>query len=247
MTERGKATLQRSASEYRLGKSRLAWKNQHPAGSLVVDIDEITAPIPRRIQGRVKLFTPGVCNFSTTLDAAGRHHWGPIAPCARVEVEMQNPSLSWAGHAYMDANQGSEPIEQAFDEWDWSRAEMADGSTTVIYDVRAKAAAHGAAPSDRVIAQRFAPDGSHSPFVAPERQALPQSAWRIKRTMRSDVGVPPRLIKNLEDTPFYARALLQASVMGEPVTAMHETLNVPRVVSLPVRLMLPWRMPRPPR
>jgi carotenoid 1,2-hydratase len=64
--------------------------------------------------------------------------------------------------------------------------------------------------------------------------------------MRSDAGVPPRLIKNLEDTPFYARALLQASVMGEPVTAMHETLNVPRVVSWPVRFMLPWRMPRRP-
>jgi carotenoid 1,2-hydratase len=255
MTERGSSTLQRTASEYRLGNSRLAWKstaskNQLPAGSLVVDIDEYTAPIPRRIQGRVKLFTPGVCNFSTTLDAAGRHHWGPIAPCARVEVELQNPRLSWAGHAYMDANQGSEPIEQAFHEWDWSRAEMADGSTTVIYDVRGKAGADfagsTATAADKVIAQRFAPDGSHHPFEAPARQPLPRSAWRIARTMRSDAGVPPRLIKNLEDTPFYARALLQASVMGEPVTAMHETLNVPRVVSWPVRFMLPWRMPRRP-
>jgi carotenoid 1,2-hydratase len=25
---------------------------------------------------------------------------------------------------------------------------------------------------------------------------------------------------------------------------VHETLDLPRVVSLPVRLMLPWRMPR---
>jgi carotenoid 1,2-hydratase len=245
MTERGAGSLQRSATEYCLGNSRMAWTDQHPAGSLVVDIDEVTAPIPRRIQGRVKLTTPGVCNFITNLDAAGRHHWGPIAPCARVEVELQNPKLSWAGHAYMDANQGSEPIENAFHEWDWSRAEMADGSTTVIYDVRGKAGAAGQ-PADRVIAQRFAPDGSHQPFVAPARQALPTSAWRIARTMRSDAGVPPRLVKNLEDTPFYARALLQASVMGEPVTAMHETLNVPRVVSWPVRFMLPWRMPRRP-
>jgi carotenoid 1,2-hydratase len=38
--------------------------------------------------------------------------------------------------------------------------------------------------------------------------------------------------------------VVKAGVMGEQVTAMHETLNVPRVVSWPVRLMLPWRMPR---
>jgi len=25
---------------------------------------------------------------------------------------------------------------------------------------------------------------------------------------------------------------------------VHETLDLPRLVSLPVRLMLPWRMPR---
>jgi len=33
-------------------------------------------------------------------------------------------------------------------------------------------------------------------------------------------------------------------LQGETVTAVHETLDVPRVVSWPVRLMLPWRMPR---
>jgi carotenoid 1,2-hydratase len=238
MTERGHGAVQRSASEYRIGQSRLAWRNN----GLLVDIDEIAVPLPRRIRGRVKLTTPAVCNFITNLDVAGRHHWGPIAPCARVEVELQNPKLHWSGHAYMDANQGSEPIENAFHEWDWSRAEMADGSTSVIYDVREKA--HSSGQQDRVIAERFKPDGSYTAFSAPPRQAVPTSAWRIARTMRSDVGVAPQLVKSLEDTPFYARSLLKASVMGEPVTAMHETLNVPRVVSTPVRLMLPWRMPR---
>jgi carotenoid 1,2-hydratase len=236
MTERGKGAISRSASEYRIGKSRLAWRNN----GLVVDIDEVAVPLPRRIQGRVKLTTPAVCKFMATLDVAGKHCWGPIAPCARVEVELQNPKLHWTGHAYMDANQGSEPIENAFHEWDWSRAEMADGSTTVIYDVREKA---GSA-QDRVIAQRFKPDGSTSAFEAPPRQPLATSAWRIQRTMRSDPGVAPQLVQSLEDTPFYARSLLKASVMGESVLAMHETLNVPRVVSTPVRLMLPWRMPR---
>ena len=35
-------------------------------------------------------------------------------------------------------------------------------------------------------------------------------------------------------------------LLGEEVVSIHETLDVPRVVSLPVRLMLPWRMPRRP-
>ena len=236
MTERGRGAIQRSADAYRIGRSRMAWDDQ----GLTVDIDEVTAPIPRRVRGRVRLRTEGVCDFITTLDAAGRHHWGPIAPSARVEVDLGQPGLRWSGHAYMDANQGSEPIEEAFEEWDWSRAKMADGSTSVIYDVRPKPGLG----ADRVIAQRFTPQGGHSPFAAPARQALPKSAWRIARTMRSDAGAPPRLLRSLEDTPFYARSLLHASVLGEPVTAMHETLNVPRVVSLPVRLMLPWRMPR---
>jgi len=236
MTERGRGALQRSERAFAVGRSRMAWA----ADGLTVDIDEVTAPIPRRVRGRVRLHTEGVCNFLTTLDSAGRHRWGPIAPSARVEVELESPGLAWSGHAYMDANQGDEPIERAFHEWDWSRAAMADGSTAVIYDVRPKPGLG----ADRVIAQRFAPDGSHSPFTAAARQPLPRSAWGIARTMRSDPGVPPRLTQSLEDTPFYARSVLSAGVLGERVTAMHETLNVPRVASWPVRLMLPWRMPR---
>jgi carotenoid 1,2-hydratase len=236
MTERGRSAIHRSPHEYRIGRSRMAWE----AGGLTIDIDEVTSPIPRRVRGRVRLHTEGVCSFLTALDAAGHHQWGPIAPCARVEVEFDQPGLRWSGRAYMDANQGSEPVERAFQEWDWARSEMADGSTAVIYDVRPLP---GLGP-DRVIAQCFAPDGSNRPFTAPARQRLPRSAWGIARTMRSDADVVPQVTQSLEDTPFYARAVLSAGVLGEKVTAMHETLNVPRLVSWPVRLMLPWRMPR---
>jgi len=240
MTERGRSAIERSASEYRIGNSRMAWDGQ----ALTVDIDEITAPLPRRLRGQVRLHTPAVCDFITPLDADGQHHWGPIAPCARIEVSLTQPALRWSGHAYMDANQGHEPIGRAFHEWDWSRAQLADGSTAVIYDVRPLGPGGSGRGPDRVIARRFAPDGTHTPFEAPQRQPLPASAWRIARTMRSDAAVPPVLTKTLEDTPFYARSLVQAGVLGERVTAMHETLNVPRLVSLPVQLMLPWRMPR---
>jgi carotenoid 1,2-hydratase len=52
------------------------------------------------------------------------------------------------------------------------------------------------------------------------------------------------VVQTLEDTPFYVRSLLSSGLLGERVTSVHETLDLPRVVSLPVRLMLPWRMPR---
>jgi carotenoid 1,2-hydratase len=57
-------------------------------------------------------------------------------------------------------------------------------------------------------------------------------------------GQPGGAAQTLEDTPFYARSLLDARLLGQSVTTVHESLSVPRLVSLPVRLMLPWRMPR---
>jgi carotenoid 1,2-hydratase len=50
--------------------------------------------------------------------------------------------------------------------------------------------------------------------------------------------------EQLEDTPFYQRALLKSRLLGEEVQSFHETLYVPRLVSPVVQAMLPWRMPR---
>jgi len=226
--------MQRSASEFGVGPSRLHWDGS----ALVIDIDEITAPWPQRVRGRVRVQPEALCPFVTGLDASARHRWGPIAPCARVEVELQQPAARWSGHAYMDSNEGDEPVDQGFKEWDWSRTVLADGSTAVIYDVRPRAG------PDRVLAQRFAPDGSSAPFDPPPRQRLPRSKWLLPRTMRTEPAVPARVVQTLEDTPFYVRSLLSSGLLGERVTSVHETLDLPRVVSLPVRLMLPWRMPR---
>ena len=66
--------------------------------------------------------------------------------------------------------------------------------------------------------------------------------WRIARRLRSDA--PVQVVQQLEDTPFYQRAVLRSSLMGETVSSFHETLNVPRLVSPLVQAMLPWRMPR---
>ena len=60
--------------------------------------------------------------------------------------------------------------------------------------------------------------------------------------MRSDAHV--LVTQQLEDTPFYQRAMLQSNLLGESVMSFHETLHVPRLVSPVVQAMLPWRMPR---
>jgi carotenoid 1,2-hydratase len=234
MTERSKASLRRSADELVVGPSRLHWDGS----ALNIDLDEIGAPIPRRVRGRIRVWPQGLSNFVTALDDGGRHRWGPIAPCARIEVDLDKPGAKWAGHAYLDSNEGDEPIDRPFSEWDWSRAAMKDGSTAVIYDVRQKTG------TDRVIARRFTPDGASEDFTPPPRQALPRTAWRIGRTMRTDAHEPAVVEQTLEDTPFYVRSVLQSGLLGERVTSVHETLNVPRVVARSTRLMLPWRMPR---
>ncbi len=232
MTERGQRHCNRTTHEFQIGPSSLRWDGQ----SLVIDIDEVGMPIPQRIRGTVRVHPQGLFNFSTPLDAAGRHRWGPLAPHARVEVDLAHPGQRWQGHAYLDSNEGDEPIAKAFTEWDWSRGQLKDGSTAVLYDTEPKSI------DGRLLALRFGTDGSVTPFDAPPSQRLPRTAWRIDRRMRSDG--PVAVLQQLEDTPFYQRAMLQAQLLGESVTCFHETLNVPRLVSPVVQAMLPWRMPR---
>jgi carotenoid 1,2-hydratase len=55
---------------------------------------------------------------------------------------------------------------------------------------------------------------------------------------------PVHVSEQLEDTPFYQRAVLRSTLLGEPVTSFHESLDCTRLVSPVVQAMLPWRMPR---
>jgi carotenoid 1,2-hydratase len=234
MTERSRDSVSRGRSEFVVGPSSLHWDGE----SLVIDLDEIGLPVPRRVRGRVRVWPRGLSHFAATLDDAGRHRWAPIAPCARIEVTLDRPGAHWRGHAYLDSNEGDEPIDRPFVDWDWSRAALRDGSTAVIYDVRQKQG------KDRLIAQRFHADGRTEPFEAPPRQHLPRTLWRIARTVRTELGEPARVLETLEDTPFYVRSMLSSQLLGEPVTSVHETLNLPRLVAGSTRLMLPFRMPR---
>ena len=239
MTERGRARVRRSADRFEVGPSALQWG----ADGLRIDIDEVATPLPRRVRGTIRLRPQGLSRFVAPLDAAGRHRWGPIAPCARIEVQLDAPALRWSGHAYLDSNEGDEPVSEAFDSWDWMRAPLADGSTAVVYDVRERGGA------ERLIGARFAPDGSSQALAVPPRLPLPDSAWRVRRQVCSEApgtrgGDAPRVLRTLEDTPFYNRNVVSAQLGAERVTAMHESFDARRFAAPWVQALLPFRMPR---
>ena len=181
MTERGARHCHRDDTQFTIGPSQLRWDGN----ALVIDIDEIGVPLPHRVRGQVRVHADTWFDFSTPIDHSGKHRWGPLAPTARVEVNLQHPSQQWTGNAYLDSNEGDEPIDRSCHEWDWSRSPMKDGSTAVIYDIQGKPGSQ----EDKLLALRFKPDGSIENFDAPPRQALPSTLWRIKRRMRSESSV----------------------------------------------------------
>lgn len=234
MTERGENQVSRNSTEFVIGPSSLHWDGN----KLTVQILERAVPFGQKIAGTVELYPNTLFNFSTPLDAAGKHRWGPLAPSARVKVNLNSPDLQWEGNAYLDSNEGDEPISEAFHEWDWSRAEMSGGRTSVIYDVREKNA------KENVLALTFNPNGTIDHFEAPPRQALPKTFWGIRGHMRNQSAETLAVQKVLENTPFYTRSVLNSELLGEKVLSFHETLSVPKLTLTSTQLMLPWRMPR---
>jgi len=233
MTERGPRHVQRDATHFQIGPSDLHWNGQ----SLEIRIKERSLPFGQKVTGHVKVFPEQLFHYSVGLDQQKKHRWGPIAPTSRIEVALQEPNISWQGHAYLDSNEGDEPINRPFKDWDWARALLKDQSTAVVYDVREK---NG---HENLLALKFKSDGQVEDFEIGSRQALPLTLWKIQRHLRSDKN-NLSVIQDLEDTPFYSRSILKGHWLGEDLVCMHETLNVPRFSSMVVQMMLPWRMPR---
>jgi carotenoid 1,2-hydratase len=64
------------------------------------------------------------------------------------------------------------------------------------------------------------------------------------RGTQCEAGHQARVVETLEDTPFYARSLVETRLAGETATCVHESLSLDRFDSRIVQLMLPFRMPR---
>ena len=233
LTERRRSAIQRTRDKLVVGTSSVSWDG----GALTVDIDEVTFPMPSRIRGRVCLYPEAVVARPVALDAAGRHQWSPIAPCARVEVALEHPRLHWVGAGYFDSNAGDAPLEDDFHGWHWSRSNLRNG-TCVLYDVARRDG------TNLTLARHFDAAGNAREIAPPPPVQLPKTRWRIERATRSDAGAPARVQTTLEDTPFYARSTVRSQVQGTPVSAIHESLSLDRFRTAWVKLLLPFRMPR---
>jgi carotenoid 1,2-hydratase len=237
MTERGRDAVKREASRLTIGPSALNWEN----GVLTISIDEIAAPFPARVAGVIRVYPRFLNARDFCLDAPGRHFWRPIAPAARVEVEMSSPAASWRGAGYLDSNWGAGPLEESFSQWNWSRAALGDGAA-IFYDVARRS-------GDTVnLSVLFDASGAAHDFGAPPCVALPPTFWRIARTTRSEPtsrgAVEAGVLRTLEDAPFYARSLVSTQLFGERAISIHESLSLERFGKNWVKTLLPFKMPR---
>jgi carotenoid 1,2-hydratase len=230
MTERGRAALARDAQTLRIGRSRVTCAG----GDTLFEIDEIGAPLPRRVAGTVRIGPEMPAGPRFGLDPAGRHRWQALAPRARIEVALRHPDLRWSGPGYLDTNDGDVPLEADFRSWEWGRAATRAGAS-VLYDVLMRDGRRSS------LAWRFGPDGAQAFEPPPTFDAPATGLWRIPRPARSDRS---GIMTTIEDTPFYARSTLRAVWGGEPVEAMHESLRLDRFTTPIVQAMLPFRMPR---
>jgi carotenoid 1,2-hydratase len=237
MTERGRLSGERGRDHYRIGPSRLRWEG----GALTVEIDEVAVPHLGRVRGTVRLIPTAANARAFAIDGpedGARHWWRPIAPAARVEVDIARPAQRWSGAGYLDMNWGTEPLEAGFHRWDWSRAALAEGRSAILYDTTPK---RGPGVS---LGLRFAADGTVEELPPPARRDLPGTLWRVKRQVQADEA--PRELRRFEDAPFYARAALDTRLWGERAHCVHETVDADRFGKGWVRMLLPWRMPRLP-
>jgi carotenoid 1,2-hydratase len=231
MTERGRASLQRSSASLAIGPSGLEWDGD----ALTIRIDEVSVPFPSRVRGTVKVVPAATTEFIQTLDSGGHHTWWPIAPVARIEANFHGGGLQWSGHGYLDANSGDEPLEVCFHRWDWARACLGNLSA-ILYEIERR---DGTSLS---MALAFDAAGRAVNFPQPSRQRLPSTRWRIARATRADETAG--IVETLEDAPFYARSVIDTHILGRRTKAMHESLSLDRFRNPWVRALLPFRMPR---
>ncbi|MCU0658515.1 MAG: carotenoid 1,2-hydratase [Polyangiaceae bacterium] len=235
LEERRVTPLHRSGSGVAIGASAMRWRGD----DLIVEIDERTTPVlwPFRspVRGRLILRPETLSGLDLTIDAAGQHRWWPVAPLARIEVELSEPDLRFSGHGYHDANAGELPLEATFDAWNWSRARTPRGAV-IAYDAEERSGAR------RSTFFRLTPDGQREDLGEAPPLPLPSTRYLLPRSTHADRSSTPQVLRRLEDSPFYARSLLQVTLDGQPAVSMHESLSLQRFREPWVQRAIPYRM-----
>jgi carotenoid 1,2-hydratase len=236
-TEPPRHAVVRGSDRLVLGGTQLLWIGD----DLEVRFDERTAVFGRRVCGSVRLRAQPRFAQPMALGPDRSHGWWPIAPVSHVAVDLQQPRLKFSGSGYLDSNFGTAPLEHDFGGWTWSRASV-DGRTTVLFDLTM--------PDGKMHERgwRFDRKGTMEAVSEPMLdRSLPATRWRLARAMRSALGNSARVLQTLEDTPFYARSLVELGELGEegtPVCAIHESLDLRRFCNPWVQRMLPFRIRR---
>jgi carotenoid 1,2-hydratase len=229
----------RDARSIAIGPSSASWEGD----TLVLRLDERTAPGRGRLRGTVRVHPRVRLDEAITLDAEGLHTWRPHAPLARVEVALDAPNARWSGHGYVDGNDGECALEETFRGWSWSRALLPSSRVVLAYDTISRDGGDGARGTGSRVSRIIDAHGTCS-AIDLTAASLRSTRWRIERTIRADAESAPVVARSLEDTPFYARALVDVTLDGEPARAMHEVLSLDRFQSGWVRFLLPFRMRR---
>jgi carotenoid 1,2-hydratase len=170
------------------------------------------------------------------LTPDGGHVWAPIAPVARIAVDLGSRGC-WQGHGYFDHNRGIRALEADFSFWTWGRFPHKGGASLFYDAVRRDGSALGTAL--HVDAQ-----GRVEPFQAPPPTPFRRSLWGVKRETRADPGSRPRQVLAMLDAPFYCRSVVETKLAGETVRGVHEALDLDRFRGPWLMPMLAMRVPR---
>lgn len=232
LTERARESVERSADHLTIGASHLAWCGD----DLVATIDERTAPWGSLVRGTVRV-TP-ICNTdrSFDLDPDGLHVWSPRIPLARIEVDLTEPRVRFSGTGYVDANHGRTPLEDTFASWSWSRVSNHRG-TAIRYDVTLRDG------TERTLALRMRGGALEADHPEP-KVLLPSTRFGLVRPIRGEArgDAVPRVVRTLEDGPFYARSMIETTLDGARAHGIHETVSLDRFRSPWVQWLLQFRM-----
>lgn len=236
LEERRVADDDRTAGGARFGASAIGWERD----ALVVRIDAQTTQFGgstgRRVRGRITIHPELLLGTEIVLDTSRAHRWWPLAPLARIEVELAEPEVRFSGHGYLDANAGDGPLEASFAAWNWARARSPDGAI-LTYDVDERD------DGGRSLGMLVRPSGAIERVEHP-RSLLPTTLWGIERRVCADRHAEPRVVRVLEDGPSYARSLVATRLGGHEVVAMHETLDATRLGRRWVRFLTGFRTGR---
>jgi carotenoid 1,2-hydratase len=208
---------------------------------LHLSFDEVTSPfprpaLPRRLRGTIRLRGESRGDEPPiALDDRGEHLWWPLLPQGILEVDVPELGLRWRGKGYHDANAGDAPLTTAFRRWTWGRFHQGEQSL-LVYDTEPLVG-----PS-RSVALCLG-HGRREALPSFATRTLGRGAWGLPVVAPSDRGArEPVLLHTLEDSPFYGRHVVEATLRDERLRGVTEVLSAERFARGWVRFLLPFRM-----